>query len=55
MFIDLSNQNEGDGRGFAPVEARPQHACRWGAYFARQKRLQGLRRVINRVLKRKNS
>ena len=55
MLIDLSNQNEGDGRGFRPVEARPQHACNWDAYFKRKQRFRWIRRALRIVMNRKIS
>lgn len=53
MFIDLSGQQEGDGRGFQPVAAPSDiEPCGWGKYWSRRSRFQRLRRALRYLLKR---
>ena len=48
MFIDLSNQREGDGRGFQPVPAQLDKACKWDKHFAQKNRLRLVRLALRR-------
>lgn len=50
MLIDLSHQNEGDGRGFQPVEPCDAATDGWDNYFRAQRRWEWLRNLVKRLI-----